>query len=576
MAKHGIILFLVFLGIAQHTFSQADARDRRDLGQLWIDGKLEQFDVTRLKANSGIKIVPVGGTLIPIDRPRTVFISGLNILGNDSDNVVSIGTDRLNKKTSSMTDFVKAMVRNSPNADQLLIAYSQGGLRAIGYANVMERLGFGNRIKGIIFIDSPVRGFPALSWGKGRLVQTVDSIEQSVTSRLDSLSSALTAVSRDPLLAYGNLWGTLLGHAFIDYAEITTVNGRAVAASDQIKKSSGTYLLDNVAGMSDQAVSDLTPGGAFARNYLGIDSGAQYLDWSRESKRSYGESKVRFYDPKTVNLLDLENTGDSSFRSYNPHELISYHTWGKGVKTVPYFDSLVFFEKNFGLCGLGGATEYDETKAFADSVDLNMPIRCRPVLPSNVRLAFFVGVNNDPLSMFPDLKLNRDKLVSEMDTKCADLDSYSGLPKLETSLGILYVALDELRSLLRKEDGRYIQVSGAALGDLSNDGFIPRYAQYRAIEEIGGSPMLPGGYSGYIYEYKLSHDSPDPELSCLKSSKIWGTGAFGKGIPRYSGSLSMSSEPRIPLILENLARDGSLLPSERRFWSSVGSQVMKW
>lgn len=68
------------------------------------------------------------------------------------------------------------MLQTSAKNNQALIAHSQGGVRALGYASAMSKAGLGQKISALITIGSPVMGVSTLRQGMDVLKTRVDNL----------------------------------------------------------------------------------------------------------------------------------------------------------------------------------------------------------------------------------------------------------------------------------------------------------------------------------------------------------------------------------------------------------------
>lgn len=153
--------------------------------------------------DENIVMIPLDDLLIPIpvkeypvdnDKCVTLFFPGVNsdidynpiAKFNNPGHVTDPGISKVSTTETSMEDVIKIMMANAPDCKQILIGHSQGGVRALAYANIMTQLGYGDRIKAVITIGSPVNGHPALVLGKehlaGELAKTVNIIQRGINS----------------------------------------------------------------------------------------------------------------------------------------------------------------------------------------------------------------------------------------------------------------------------------------------------------------------------------------------------------------------------------------------------------
>lgn len=114
-----------------------------------------------------------------------LFMPGLGcntVLGNTGQIPVNDLTDLMVNASASPTSKYAAN-------NQVIVTHSQGGLRALVYAEKMRQAGKGGKIKGIITNGSPVLGHLALSRGKvnlnTRIKKWADKITHSYTALLD-------------------------------------------------------------------------------------------------------------------------------------------------------------------------------------------------------------------------------------------------------------------------------------------------------------------------------------------------------------------------------------------------------
>ncbi|MFZ5368402.1 MAG: hypothetical protein ACOZCE_09230 [Spirochaetota bacterium] len=95
---------------------------------------------------------------------------------------------------------------------QVVIGHSQGGFRALGYANYLKEKGEADKLKAVISIGAPARGFTPLIKGKDDLSRRIDDKVKATINGINSCFSVfgvVNAVSAWPFL--GALNTTLQG-----------------------------------------------------------------------------------------------------------------------------------------------------------------------------------------------------------------------------------------------------------------------------------------------------------------------------------------------------------------------------
>jgi hypothetical protein len=149
---------------------------------------------------------------------------------------------------------------------QVVIGHSQGGFRALGYANYLKEKGEADKLKAVISIGAPARGFTPLIKGKDDLSRRIDDKVKATINGINSCFSVfgvVNAVSAWPFL--GALNTTLQGlYQFVFPFFLNGFKYNDWASPSSVK------MMMNVLGdvVSNDVMRDFTPGSDYIRNRI--------------------------------------------------------------------------------------------------------------------------------------------------------------------------------------------------------------------------------------------------------------------------------------------------------------------
>jgi hypothetical protein len=129
---------------------------------------------------------------------------------------------------SEQVEYLQNTISNRSN-DLAIIAHSQGGVRALGYASEMSAQGEADKIKALITIGSPVKGYSPLLAGKDRLMKRADDLSRDLTGAISAVLHLpapveLNAESTYQLLKWGGFKENILVDSIIS-GEIYELDG---------------------------------------------------------------------------------------------------------------------------------------------------------------------------------------------------------------------------------------------------------------------------------------------------------------------------------------------------------------
>jgi hypothetical protein len=481
-----------------------------------------------------IQVIDGNAVTVRVHKPKencavTLFMNGIvrTVSFKEGDRrftqgyVPELATDPKTYSTSldpniNLYDLVKMEVENAPNCDQIIIAQSQGGLRATAYAQIMDQLGVGDRIKAIIYVGSPVRGWSALAMGVPSLAARLD---QEIFTPLAKAKSSIAEIA-DANLA-------------------TLIN----SITDQLGASATDALAKKA---TNEVLNQMSPTSNWSKQYMGIDAN---------------------YSAKPINLF--ENNFITSLISTGKDSLIGVTDNSIYRQVLPSYIKVGFVigdENNLGALAAGnkklvdaGCTNYPiPLKMFAP----NLPDFCWPNLTAKPLSELVFSAS--PIIFGGVAILNRGAWTAESAMSAGLRVDSTGAKVSSTNWKIAYYAartacfwwcdpswmMDNANREWDKanrlwDEANYHETLAKrkwdAIGNAeasipwfnslpshlaiayqsyNHDGLIPAYDQYRNIDEFGGQPISNGEYiriahATHTGAHNLAQDGSSPD--------IWGT-----------------------------------------------------
>jgi|GEM_PF-1715814 len=149
---------------------------------------------------------------------------------------------------------------------QVVIGQSQGGFRALGYANYLKEKGEADKLKAVISIGAPARGFTPLIKGKMDLAYRID---EKIRASINGINSVFSVFGiTNPMGAYPWLFGLNTGlQALYQFIAPFFING--FYYNDWVSPSS-VKMMSNILGgvVSDGVMEDFKPGSEYIRNRI--------------------------------------------------------------------------------------------------------------------------------------------------------------------------------------------------------------------------------------------------------------------------------------------------------------------
>jgi Alpha/beta hydrolase of unknown function (DUF915). len=185
---------------------------------------------------------------------KLMFMDG--ILNN-----VGHGVD-MNTTGSNFNDLLGKMASTYGDRDQVIVAHSQGGLRALAYAQLLKTKGDSSRVKAIVTVGSPIQGEHALLYGSASLNSRLNNRVNSLKSTYNYIVTPVV-ITQQALNALGVKAGDLGflkdGDSLVNWAF-----GQAGEKANLVKAA----MSDPNLGMNENAIKALTPGSKFQQDYI--------------------------------------------------------------------------------------------------------------------------------------------------------------------------------------------------------------------------------------------------------------------------------------------------------------------
>lgn len=207
-----------------------------------------------LVAFSGSLFADTGSTLYGI------FFPGIN-----TDYTVN-GVSKNTATTAMETQLKDAYTLFNQYQEQVVIGHSQGGYRALGYANYLKEKGEADKLKAIISIGAPARGFTPLIKGKDDLSRRIDNKVKITINGIYSCFSVLgigNVTSAIPWLLAGGTGSHALYRAIVPFF----VNGFSF---QDWNSPSSVKMISNVLGkiVSDEVMTDFNPNSTYLKERI--------------------------------------------------------------------------------------------------------------------------------------------------------------------------------------------------------------------------------------------------------------------------------------------------------------------
>ncbi len=427
--------------------------------------------------------------------------------------------------------------------NKAFVVHSQGGLKALAYAKMAKDEGYGDSVKAIITIASPVRGFSPLKAADGsqepdlaRLRKQVDEIGGAVTSAvaatigLPMLYGTFKNIEGGkPLQAFAWLVASAIlptiGEPAFDYLKSLIVPFWLKATEDDEVFSSYLRLYAQNEPSTKEAkrvynvMKDLTPGSAFLRDYIEPAAGPTTMVRTIKTKQPAGQAPTIMYKRVWFIRIPCGIRWTTTYtEKYYTVRSATGRSWSSGTSDADRLSAATGVGFIVGLADdpltlVPGQNKQDEAKLLLNGAD---------VLTGGAAAAYSVSSALSFVKMFQ---------------RAAKLDIYGCIVSFLG--GVSFLRSANICFTGNKYIHKYKETFSSVLGTTEHDCFIPKADQWRPIEEIGGVPIglrdlenpesfkVGGKYptSFYYEEVAANH------AQSLHDPKIWGAnGSAYKGI----------------------------------------------
>jgi len=405
-------------------------------------------------------------------------------------------------------DVASAITSRNPSHPFAVVAHSQGGLKALAFAKLLTDAGNTTRLRGIVTVGSPVKGFSPLRNG-------VDYTANQFREQLRIIDNADRAARKAG--AYSNAASFVNAYAiflfwqgfFIDNAQ--QQEGVRKALDFLIK-----WQYFTSGSVSEMVFSEFLPEGAMVRDFIDlIRSGNSRSRQVLEDMRPGSAFAKNNIGPQTTTI---------------PAE--GY--WAVFIKTIRIFWKTYIIKGHVWI----------QTKPPVTTVT--------PLIDPSVPLGFVVGTDSDPHNILGNAGISLNKGDLSLMAYAGSVVSRNAEYSMNILAGIEWVcnfwrfwdssALNRHREAKEmaedaqrmrwtfediERDGLQYFYKRYILTD-RHDGFIPQYDQTRDVNEVGGQAIVPNRYK---VEVNANH------ITEMSDPRIWGLNgglsADGQRIHRF-------------------------------------------
>jgi len=195
-----------------------------------------------------ILVIIIGNIYSQNVIPDTYFLKGVGNYFEYWENgvkkeVYEVGKRDLNVQ---LEHFYK---KHKDKNNMILIGHSLGGLKALAYASYVSQLGEPNRVKGVITMGSPLKGFTALARGREGLNRQMDDWVKKIADAVDAAFLNLRPLLPGIAEGLGGIGGAVAGYKF------------STEFRDKVNAKIDLYV-------NDATIPQLTPGSEFLKKYI--------------------------------------------------------------------------------------------------------------------------------------------------------------------------------------------------------------------------------------------------------------------------------------------------------------------
>ncbi len=362
--------------------------------------------------------------------------------------------------------------------NKLIIGHSMGGIKALGYAGYWSRYhenpenSDNGNLSGIITIGAPLKGFLGLAEGRAAFNRKASDLVSKIGRGATSITKPISLIIPEV--------------GFLSSLFDLGTAGLSSAIAKQLF--SPIDLAQLPFDLSDQVMTDITPGSRFMRDFIEPEAEVIKQGYYEKRKKAIGSQTVPVYATQTD----------------------------------------VFGYKYTIITGWKQETIYEYYKVWIAPKTISIPR-----LDEDIAVGMILGSNNDPLNLM-DNDNDRQSLRVAIGALQTALDaSEKANIALSVTYGVLLNIPMSVYHGVAANDAKvaydlfvnYKKEYGYLIGGSSNDGFIAKSSQSRSIASIGGKSI--GDDEGFVFNVEDACHAGNPNIAEYNHRSIWSSDGRG-------------------------------------------------